>query len=124
MTDVEIFKELGEMGTLVGLFIEMARSDGKVDKSEFTQVIEAAKKFTDQDIMPFLEKHMALFKKLGPQRMYEYSLVGLSIFAKRLDQNTKIGVLSGLKSIAQADGELHSNEKMLFNMAVALLEVE
>jgi uncharacterized tellurite resistance protein B-like protein len=124
MTNEEIFKDLGEMGTLIGLFIEMARVDGKLDDEEINAVISIAGKFTNQNVLPYIKHYSILLKTLGQKRMYEYMAAGLTYFADSLDHNTKIGVLSGLNSIAHADGVLDLNEKKLFDLAVNLLEVE
>jgi uncharacterized tellurite resistance protein B-like protein len=124
MTDVEIFEELGEMGTLVGLFIEMGRIDGNFDDEEIVQVVAAARKFTSQNLDPLVNKYFDLLGALGQARMYSYLFSGLSYFADTLDDDTKINVLAGLETIAKADGVISSTEKKLYDVAVKLLEVE
>lgn len=52
MTNQEVFDKLGEMGTLMALFLEMGAVDGQLDQSEINLVIEASKCFTDKDVTP------------------------------------------------------------------------
>jgi hypothetical protein len=42
MTNQEIFEELGEMGTLMSLFLEMGAIDGNLDQSEIDQVLRVS----------------------------------------------------------------------------------
>jgi uncharacterized membrane protein YebE (DUF533 family) len=118
MTNQEIFDKLGEMGTLMSLFLEMGAIDGNLDQSEIDQVLKFSKLFTDEDVMPFIASAVAIRKEIGQIGVIGYLKAGLSYFGNNFDDETKKGILLALKSIANADGVIHENEKLLFDLAV------
>ena len=118
MTNKEIFDKLGEMGTLMSLFLEMGAIDGNLDQSEIDQVLRVSKSFTDEDLMPFITMAVELRKKIGQKGVLNYLQAGLSYFGNNFDDEMKKGILLALKSIANADGVIHENEKVLFEIAV------
>jgi uncharacterized tellurite resistance protein B-like protein len=118
MTNQEIFDKLGEMGTLMALFLEMGAIDGQLDQSEIDQVLEVSTLFTDQNVMPFIQLAVGLRKEVGQMGVLKYLQASLSYFGDKFDEDTKKGILLSLKSIANADGVIHENEKLLFDLAV------
>jgi hypothetical protein len=52
MTNQEIFKDLGELGTLMLLFLEMAATDEELTDEELKAVLDAGASFTDKDLRP------------------------------------------------------------------------
>lgn len=118
MTNQEIFDKLGEMGTLMSLFLEMGAIDGNLDQSEIDQVLKCSKLFTNEDVMPVIASAIVIRKEIGQDGVIKYLKAGLSYFGNKFDDDTKEGILLALKSIANADGVIHENEKLLFGLAV------
>lgn len=118
MTNQEIFDKLGEMGTLMSLFLEMGAIDGNLDQSEIDQVLKCSKLFTNEDVMPVIASAIVIRKEIGQDGVIKYLKAGLSYFGNKFDDDTKEGILLALKSIANADGVIHKNEKLLFGLAV------
>lgn len=118
MTNQEIFDKLGEMGTLMSLFLEMGAIDGNLDQSEIDQVLKCSKLFTNEDVMPVIASAIVIRKEIGQDGVIKYLKAGLSYFGNKFDDDTKKGILLALKSIANADGVIHENEKLLFGLAV------
>lgn len=118
MTNQEIFEKLGEMGTLMSLFLEMGAIDGNLDQSEIDQVLKLSKLFTNEDVMPVIASAIVIRKEIGQDGVIKYLKAGLSYFGNKFDDDTKEGILLALKSIANADGVIHENEKLLFGLAV------
>ena len=118
MTNQEIFDKLGEMGTLMSLFLEMGAIDGHLDQSEIARVIEVSQNFTDQNVLPFIGLALDVRKEIGQMGVLKYLKSGLAYFGNKFGTETKKGILIALKSIAKADGVLHENEKVLFDLAV------
>lgn len=118
MTNQEIFDKLGEMGTLMSLFLEMGAIDGNLDQSEIDQVLKFSKLFTNEDVMPVIASAIVIRKEIGQDGVIKYLKAGLSYFGNKFDDDTKKGILLALKSIANADGVIHENEKLLFGLAV------
>ena len=65
MTNQEIFDDLGEMGTLMMLFLEMAAADGEFTDAELATVFEAASNFTDHDVEQFVQNALRVAKTLS-----------------------------------------------------------
>lgn len=118
MTNQEIFDKLGEMGTLMSLFLEMGAIDGNLDQSEIDQVLKCSKLFTNEDVMPVIASAIVIRKEIGQDGVIKYLKAGLSYFGNKFDDDTKKGILLALKSIVNADGVIHENEKLLFGLAV------
>jgi uncharacterized membrane protein YebE (DUF533 family) len=118
MTNQEIYNRLGEMGTLMALFLEMGAIDGHLDDSEINQVIKVSELFTNQDLKPFIDSAIEIRNEIGQKEVINYLKAGLTYFGDKFDEETKQGILIALKSIAQADGVIHGNEKLLFDLAV------
>ena len=121
MTNQEIFDELGEMGTLMLLFIEMAAADGEIAKAEIGAIVDGASNFTDHDIMPFVDNALKIRKSLSVEARINYLAAGLGYFAGNLSADMKKGVLVELAKIAKADGVIHDIESKLFKMAASYL---
>ena len=121
MTNQEIFDKLGEMGTLMLLFLEMGVADGEFTEDEFVSIIESASKFTDQEVDRFLHSAVEVAKSLSFEERVAYLNAGLAYFAGKFPANMKKGILVELARIAKADGAIHDNESALFKMAAAHL---
>ena len=121
MTNQEIFDKLGEMGTLMLLFLEMAGADGKFDESETEAILDAASNFTDEDLIPFIDSAIKIRKSISFEERVAYLNAGLAYFAGKLSANMKTGILVELAKIAKADGAIHNNESALFKMAASHL---
>jgi uncharacterized tellurite resistance protein B-like protein len=121
MTNQEIFDDLGEMGTLMLLFLEMAGADGKFDESETEAIVDAASNFTDQDLRPFINDAIRIRKAISFEERVAYLNAGLAYFAGKFPADMKKGILVELATIAKADGAIHDNESALFKMAAAHL---
>ena len=121
MTNQEIFDKLGEMGTLMLLFLEMGVADGEFTEDEFVSIIESASKFTDQEVDRFLHSAVEVAKSLSFEERVAYLNAGLAYFAGKFPANMKKGILVELARIAKADGAIHNNESALFKMAASHL---
>lgn len=121
MTTQEIFDELGEMGTLMLLFIEMAAADGEMTEDEIDTLVDSGSNFTDRDLMPFIESALKVRTTLGGKERIAYLGAGLDFFANKFDADMKKGILIELAKIAKADGVIHNNESALFKMAASYL---
>ena len=121
MTNQEIFDKLGEMGTLMLLFLEMGVADGEFTEDEFVSIIESASKFTDQEVDRFLHSAVEVAKSLSFEERVAYLNAGLAYFAGKFPANMKKGILVELARIAKADGAIHDNESALFKMAASHL---
>ena len=121
MTNQEIFDDLGEMGTLMLLFIEMAAADGEIAKAEISAIVDGASNFTDQDIVPFIDNAIKIRTALTVEARISYLAAGLGYFAGNLSADMKKGVLVELAKIAKADGVIHDIESKLFKLAATYL---
>ncbi|MCE2777669.1 MAG: TerB family tellurite resistance protein [Algoriphagus sp.] len=121
MTNQEIFDKLGEMGTLMLLFLEMGVADGEFTEDEFVSIIESASKFTDQEVDRFVHSAVEVAKSLSFEERVDYLNAGLAYFAGKFPANMKKGILVELARIAKADGAIHNNESALFKMAASHL---
>jgi uncharacterized tellurite resistance protein B-like protein len=121
MTNQEIFGDLGQMGTLMLLFIEMAGADGEVTEDEIGTLVDSGSSFTDQDLVPFIDSALKVRNTIGSKQRVEYLGAGLDLFAKELSADMKKGILIELAKIAKADGAIHDNESALFKMAASYL---
>lgn len=121
MTNQEIFNDLGEMGTLMLLFLEMAGADGEFDESEIETIIDGASNFTDKNLGPFIDSALAIRKAISVEARINYLAAGLGYFAGNLSADMKKGILVELAKIAKADGVIHDNESTLFKMAASYL---
>ena len=121
MTNQEIFDKLGEMGTLMLLFLEMGVADGEFTEDEFVSIIESASKFTDQEVDRFLHSAVEVAKSLSFEERVAYLNAGLAYFAGKFPAIMKKGILVELARIAKADGAIHDNESALFKMAASHL---
>jgi uncharacterized tellurite resistance protein B-like protein len=121
MTNQEIFDKLGEMGTLMMLFLEMAAADGQYSEDEIATIIDAASNFTDKEVDPFIVSAMRIAKDLSFQERVDYLHAGLAYFAGKFPADMKKGILVELARIAKADGSIHDNESALFKMAASHL---
>jgi uncharacterized tellurite resistance protein B-like protein len=121
MTNQEIFNELGEMGTLMLLFLEMVGADGKVENAEIEAVFAAAENFTDNDVAPHITAASQWYAKLPLDERVAYLGAGLSYFASNLEAGTKKAVLVELAKIAKSDGNIDGAEGALFKMAASYL---
>jgi uncharacterized tellurite resistance protein B-like protein len=121
MTNQEIFDDLGEMGTLMLLFIEMAGSDGEVTEDEIETLCESGSNFTDKDLSPFIDSALKVRSTLGTEERIAYLAAGLDLFAGKFPADMKKGILIELAKIAKADGAIHDNESELFKMAASYL---
>jgi uncharacterized tellurite resistance protein B-like protein len=121
MTNQEIFDDLGEMGTLMLLFIEMAGSDGEITEDEIGMLVESGSNFTDQDLSPFIDSALEVRTTLGAKERIAYLAAGLEMFSGKFPDDMKKGILIELAKIAKADGAIHDNERALFKMAASYL---
>jgi uncharacterized tellurite resistance protein B-like protein len=121
MTNQEIFDEIGEMGTLMLLFLEMAGADGEVTEIEVSAAMGAGECFTDNDLMPHIDAAVKIFQLLKTEDRINYLAAGLGYFAGKLPVDTKKNILVGMAQIAKADGKIHDNENSLFKMAASYL---
>lgn len=121
MTNQEIFDKLGEMGTLMMLFLEMAGADGEVEEDEIATVLDAASNFTDNDVEPYIGRALEVAKTLSFEERVAYLKAGLAYFAGKFDADMKKSILVELARIAKADGAIHDNESSLFKMAASHL---
>ncbi len=121
MTNQEIFDDLGEMGTLMLLFIEMAGSDGEITEDEIGMLVESGSNFTDQDLSPFIDSALEVYSTLGFKERIAYLAAGIEMFAGKFPADMKKGILIELAKIAKADGAIHDNESALFKMAASYL---
>jgi uncharacterized tellurite resistance protein B-like protein len=121
MTNQEIFDDLGQMGTLMLLFIEMAGADGEVTEDEIGTLVDSGSSFTDQDLVPFIDSALKVRNTIGSKQRVEYLGAGLGLFAEELSADMKKGILIELAKIAKADGAIHDNESALFKMAASYL---
>jgi uncharacterized tellurite resistance protein B-like protein len=121
MTNQEIFDDLGEMGTLMMLFLEMAAADGEFTDGEIATVLKAATNFTDHDVEQFVQNALRVAKSLSFEERVAYLKAGLAYFAGKFDADMKKSILVELARIAKADGAIHDNESSLFKMAASHL---
>jgi uncharacterized tellurite resistance protein B-like protein len=118
MTNQEIFDDLGEMGTLMMLFLEMATADGECSKEELETIFESAANFTDQNVEQFLRNAIRVAKTLSFEDRVSYLNVGLEFFSEKFSAEMKKSILHELAKIAHSDGTIHDNESSLYKMAV------
>ena len=121
MTNQEIFDDLGQMGTLMLLFIEMAGADGEVTEDEIGTLCDSGSNFTDKDLVPFIDSALKVRSTLGAKERIAYLGAGLAMFAGKFPADMKKGILIELAKIAKADGSIHDNESALFKMAASYL---
>jgi uncharacterized tellurite resistance protein B-like protein len=121
MTNQEIFDDLGEMGTLMMLFLEMAAADGEFSDEEIATVLDSASNFTDNDVEAYVGRALKTAKSLSFEERVAYLQAGLAYFAGKFDADMKKGILVELAKIAKADGAIHDNESSLFKMAATHL---
>ena len=123
MTIQEIYDELGQLGTLMLLFLEMALADGELTEKEIDAVIKSAKNFTNGDIKSHVDKAINFRKSVTTEERINYLTVGLAYFENTLDLSVKNGILKGLTSIAKADGRIDPEEMSFFIVAKNLLKL-
>jgi uncharacterized tellurite resistance protein B-like protein len=121
MTNQEIFDDLGEMGTLMMLFLEMASTDGEISTEEAETLYESASNFTKQDVHQFVLSAMRVAKTLSFNDRVSYLNAGLAHFSEKFSAEMKKNILIELAKIANADGSIHDNESSLFKMAASRL---
>ena len=121
MTNQEIFNELGDMGTLVLLYLEMAGADGETSEEEALIILKAASCFTDQDVTQFFDGAFKVKASLSFNDRLAYLKAGLGYFAENLPADTKKNILHSLTLIAGADGNIHDNESALYKLAYSYL---
>jgi uncharacterized tellurite resistance protein B-like protein len=121
MTNQEIFDDLGEMGTVMMLFLEMAAADGEFSDEEIATVLDSASNFTDNDVEAYVGRALKTAKSLSFEERVAYLQAGLAYFAGKFDADMKKGILVELAKIAKADGAIHDNESSLFKMAATHL---
>lgn len=121
MTNQEIFDDLGEMGTLMMLFLEMASTDGEISTEEAETLYESASNFTEQDVHPFVESAMRVAKTLSFNDRVDYLNAGLAHFSDKFSAEMKKNILIELAKIANADGSIHDHESSLFKFAASHL---
>jgi uncharacterized tellurite resistance protein B-like protein len=124
MTNQEIFDELGQLGSLLGLFVQMTSIDGNTEESEIYAGIKSFRRFTDQDVTPYIEKYFALEEKLGKGRMFEYLQSSLAFFKENLSAAIRVEIMRELEEIAKSDGVIHDNAGILFHYVARELGVE
>ena len=122
MTNQEIFSEIGEMGTLMLLFLEMAGADGEVTESEIETVLGAGSFFTDNDLAPNVDAAIKIRNSIGFKERVAYLAAGLGYFAENLSAQMKKNILIAMAEIAKADGVIHDAESALFKMAASYLK--
>ena len=116
MTNQEIFKDLGELGTLMLLFLEMAATDEELKDEELKAVLDAGASFTDKDLRPHLDSALIFSESVSFQERVAYLNAGIKYFSVGFTAETKKGVLTGLAKIAKVDGTIHEHEDELFQM--------
>ena len=121
MTNQEMFDDLGEMGTLMLLFLEMASTDGEISTEEAETLYESASNFTDQDVHQFVLNAMRVGKTLSFSDRVSYLNAGLAYFSEKFSAEMKKNILIELAKIANADGSIHDHESSLFKMAASHL---
>lgn len=121
MTHQEIFDDLGEMGTLMMLFLEMVSADDEISTEEVETLYESASKFTKQDVHQFVERALRVAKTLSFNDRVSYLNAGLAHFSKKFSAEMKKNILIELAKIANADGSIHDNESSLFKLAASHL---
>lgn len=121
MTNQEIFDDLGEMGTLMMLFLEMASTDGEISTEEAETLYESASNFTEQDVHPFVVDALKVAKTLSFKDRVDYLNAGLAHFSDKFSAEMKKNILIELAKIANADGSIHDNESSLFKLAASHL---
>jgi len=123
MTNQEIYNELGNAGTITGLFIEMSNIDGQIDNSEIETIILALKEIVEpSEINPAINKYFNIRSNLGLERMINYLDKALVSLAKDLDEDMIDQILESLKEIAGADGKVDKSEVTLYHFAVERLK--
>lgn len=121
MTNQEIFDDLGEMGTLMLLFLTMASVDGEITDAEASTVFDSALNFTDDDLAPHIQSANKVANSISFEERINYLKVGLSYFAEKLSTDMKKKIYVELVKIAKADGVVHDVEGALFKMAASHL---
>lgn len=116
MTNQEIFKDLGELGTLMLLFLEMAATDEELTDEELKAVLDAGASFTDKDLRPHLDSALIFSESVSFQERVAYLNAGIKYFSVGFTAETKKGILTGLAKIAKVDGTIHEHEDELFQM--------
>jgi uncharacterized tellurite resistance protein B-like protein len=123
MTNQEIFKDLGELGTLMLLFLEMAATDEELTDEELKAVLDAGASFTDKDLRPHLDSALIFSESVSFQERVAYLNAGIKYFSGGFTAETKKGILTGLAKIAKVDGTIHEHEDELFQMVKMYLNV-
>jgi len=123
MTNQEIFKDLGELGTLMLLFLEMAATDEELTDEELKAVLDAGASFTDKDLRPHLDSALIFSESVSFQERVAYLNAGIKYFSVGFTAETKKGILTGLAKIAKVDGTIHEHEDELFQMVKMYLNV-
>ncbi len=121
MTNQEIYDELGDMGTLILLYLEMAGADGETTEEEAIVMLKASSCFTDQDVTQFFDGAFKVKAELTFNERLAYLKAGLGYFAENLKADTKKNILHSLTLIAGADGTIHDNESALYQLAYSYL---
>ena len=122
MTNQELFDKLGELGTLMLLFLEMMTADDEVHDSEMDKMYDLAQNFTSNP-EPHINNAIAVHVALSFESRVAYLRSGLTYFSSKFDEDVKKNILSSLALIATADGEIDANEKGLFDMAKVILKL-
>ena len=129
MTNQEIFNDLGQLGSLIFLGVEMAGADGNFDKSEIDGLVDLYFEFTSEENRSaehynnFLEKavkHRNESFDSFDDRL-SYIVNALKHFSEIFNEDVKNIMIKELSSIAMADGELHAQEKGLLNLCREIL---
>jgi hypothetical protein len=121
MTNQEIYADLGDMGTLILLYLEMAGADGETTEDEVLMILKAASCFTDKDVTQFFEGVFKVKGILSFDERLAYLKAGLSYFAENIPADTKKNILHSLTLVAGADGNIHDNESALYKLAYSYL---
>ena len=121
MTNQEIYDDLGQMGTLILLYLEMAGADGETTSLEVLTILKEASCFTDKDVTQFLDGALKVKGSISFDDRLTYLKAGLSYFAENLPAETKKNILHSLTLVAGADGNIHDNESALYKLAYSYL---
>jgi len=122
MTNQELFDKLGELGTLMLLFLEMTTADDEVHDNEIDKMYDLAQNFTS-DPETHINNALGVHNALSFESRIAYLRSGLTYFSNKFDDDVKKSILTSLAKIANADGEIHANEEGLFEMAKTILKL-
>lgn len=119
----EIYNEIGDLGSLVLLGINIAGIDGSIEESEVESIVNSFLKFAPDDensvehwenllgkVNKALETLDTFEKKMG------YSLTILNHFKENYPAETRKAILAEYNNIAMADLEVHPNESALLGL--------